>query len=64
MHPSHIALGILSLREVFLASYVHGYNTREFAEYMGYLDAKNLYPDFEFESYKTYVNGVLQSSST
>lgn len=63
LQPSNIALGILSLRELFIASYVHGYNTREFAEYMGYLDVKTLYPDFEFQPYEDYVKGVLEQIS-
>ncbi|GFG11759.1 NAD(P)-binding protein, partial [Aspergillus udagawae] len=56
---SDIALGVVSLREVFLASNVHGTNTPEYAKYLGYLDGKELYPDFTFLTYEDYVKEVL-----
>ena len=63
-NPSDAALGVVSLREVFVASNIHGANTAEYAEYLGYLDGKKLYPDFDFLSYKEYVRGVLGGKFT
>ncbi|KAL3439818.1 NAD(P)-binding protein [Aspergillus insuetus] len=55
-----VALGQLCLRDVFLASNVNGYNTPEYAEYLGYLSGKELYPDFEYLTYEDYVQEVLE----
>ncbi|KXH34641.1 isoflavone reductase [Colletotrichum nymphaeae SA-01] len=40
---------------------IRGENTPEYARYLGYLDARELYPDVEFTSFENYVRGILQT---
>lgn len=40
---------------------IRGENTPEYARYLGYLDARELYPDVELTSFENYVIGTLQS---
>ncbi|KAK7455636.1 isoflavone reductase [Colletotrichum acutatum] len=40
---------------------IRGENTPEYARYLGYLDARELYPDVELTSFKDYVRGILQT---
>ena len=49
---------------VFIIEYVHskyvrGDNTLANAEYLGYLNARELYPDFKPKSFEAYVQDVL-----
>ncbi|KAI9158085.1 Isoflavone reductase-like protein [Paramyrothecium foliicola] len=39
---------------------VRGDNTPEFARYLGYLDAKELYPDFKYITFKEYLTDALE----
>lgn len=38
---------------------VRGDNTPEYAEYLGYLSVKDLYPDFKFTPFESYIADVL-----
>lgn len=40
---------------------IRGENTPEYARYLGYLDARELYPDVELTSFENYVRGILQT---
>ncbi|KAK1458205.1 isoflavone reductase family protein [Colletotrichum melonis] len=40
---------------------IRGENTPEYARYLGYLDARELYPDVKFTSFENYVRGILQT---
>lgn len=39
-------------------------NTPEYAQYLGYLDAKELYPDLEVTSLEAYCREVLSGKAT
>ncbi|KAJ7644903.1 hypothetical protein FB45DRAFT_1053537, partial [Roridomyces roridus] len=41
------------------SKYVRGDNTPQYAAYLGYLDASQLYPDFHPISFKTYIGELL-----
>jgi hypothetical protein len=51
----------LYVKEYWLSKYVKEYNSREMALYLGYLDARELYPDFKprtfEETFKEVVTG-------
>lgn len=55
-----------SARIAFIASQlfyswgIRGDNTPEYAEYLGYLNGKDLYPDFEYVTFEDYVKEVLE----
>jgi hypothetical protein len=38
-------------------------NTPEHAKYLGYLDARELYPDFQPVKYTDYVNDVVKGTT-
>jgi hypothetical protein len=40
---------------------VRGDNTPEHAKYLGYLDAKELYPDFKATPLETYIQEAIQN---
>jgi len=41
------------------SKYVRADNTPEFAEYLGYLDARKLYPDFQPRTFTGFVEELL-----
>ena len=41
------------------SKYVRGDNTPEYAKYLGYLDARELYPDFKPTTFKEFVVELL-----
>jgi hypothetical protein len=43
------------MSEYLLSKYIRGDNSLENAKYLGYLDAKELYPDFKPISFSEYV---------
>ncbi len=42
---------------------IRGDNTPEHARYLGYLDARELYPDFEHVKLVDFVRGALQGTA-
>jgi hypothetical protein len=48
-----------STLEYEVSKYVREDNTPENAKYLGYLDAKELYPDFKPVSFKSYLTEVF-----
>jgi hypothetical protein len=56
------------LQGLFVSEYryswgIRGDNTPEYAEYLGYLNGKELYPDFEFTSFDAYINEMLEGKA-
>lgn len=45
--------------EYSYTKYVRKDNTPENAEYLGYLDGRKLYPDFEFMSFSEFVEELV-----
>jgi len=45
--------------QLFYSWGIRGDNTPENAEYLGYLNGKDLYPDFEYVTFEDYVKEVL-----
>ncbi|KAJ7286388.1 hypothetical protein C8J57DRAFT_1287529, partial [Mycena rebaudengoi] len=45
------------------SKYVRGDNTPEYAAYLGYLDAKDLYPDFSPRSFRQFVGELLEGKA-
>ena len=43
---------------------IRGDNTPEHAKYLGYLDARELYPDLEPSSFKSYVERAVEGNTT
>jgi hypothetical protein len=42
-----------------ISLYVRGDNTPENAKYLGYVDAHDLYPDFEYTSFDSFVDDLI-----
>jgi hypothetical protein len=42
------------------SKYVRGDNTPAYAEYLGYLDARKLYPEFQPKTFKEFVGELLE----
>lgn len=60
---------IMQSRDLLVNQYwysmgVRGDNTPEYARYLGYLDGKELYPDFEPISFETYCQELLDGKGT
>lgn len=53
----------LYVSEYRLSWGIRGDNTPEYAEYLGYLNGKELYPDFEFTSFDAFVNEMLEGKA-
>jgi hypothetical protein len=53
-----------SIYEYLLSWGIRGDNVPEYAQYLGYLDGKELYPDFEFVRFESYVREVLDGKGT
>jgi hypothetical protein len=43
--------------------YVRGDNDPEYAKYLGYLDARNLYPEFAPRSFEAYAKELLNGKA-
>ncbi|KAH7409047.1 isoflavone reductase family protein [Cadophora sp. MPI-SDFR-AT-0126] len=58
--PSNIRIrfGVMSAQYSY-SKYVRGDNTPEYAKYLGYLDARELYPDFKPTTFKEFVVELL-----
>jgi hypothetical protein len=50
------AIGVL---EYYYSLEIRGDNTPEHAEYLGYLNGKELYPDVQVETLEDYMKGVV-----
>ncbi|KAJ4182731.1 hypothetical protein NW755_010228 [Fusarium falciforme] len=57
------AFGRLSTNQLLLSWAIRGDNTPEYAKYLGYLDGKELYPDFEFTRFEDYVKAALEGTA-
>jgi hypothetical protein len=53
----------LYVAEYRLSWGIRGDNTPEYARYLGYLDGKELYPDFEFTPFESYVGELLEGKA-
>jgi hypothetical protein len=56
---------VQSMTMVYMSEYqmswgIRGDNAPEKAQYLGYLLAKDLYPDLEFTRFETFIAGVLE----
>jgi hypothetical protein len=49
----------LNVKEYWLSKYVRGYNSREMALYLGYLDARELYPEFKPRTFEETFKEVV-----
>lgn len=49
------AIGAFVLNQLFYSISIRGDNTPENARYLGYLDGKELYPDFKYLTVEEYV---------
>ncbi|KAM3513354.1 hypothetical protein MY11210_003038 [Beauveria gryllotalpidicola] len=49
----------LSTNQLLLSWAIRGDNTPEYAQYLGYLDGKELYPDFEYIKLEDYIKAAL-----
>ncbi|KAM0420646.1 hypothetical protein ACHAPT_011562 [Fusarium lateritium] len=52
----------LAVPQYLYNEWLNGDNLPEKAKYLGYLDAKDLYPDFEYIKFETYVDEVVNGS--
>jgi hypothetical protein len=50
----------VSMGEYNVSKYVRGDNTPEYAEYLGYIDARQLYPDFKPVSFENFLREVAE----
>lgn len=57
-----VALALVPL-QYNLSRTVRGDNQPEYAKYLGYLDSRDLYPDFEPRSFKSFVSEVLEGKA-
>lgn len=58
--PNHGLARMLSMAEEYKYSkYVRGDNTPACATYLGYLDARELYPDFQPKGFREFAREVL-----
>ncbi|KAL6401179.1 isoflavone reductase family protein [Ilyonectria robusta] len=56
------AFGALATQQLLLSWAIRGDNTPEYAGYLGYLDGKELYPDFEYVKFEDYVKAALNGT--
>ncbi|KAM0426092.1 hypothetical protein ACHAPT_008723 [Fusarium lateritium] len=54
--------GHLGINQLLLSWGIRGDNTPENAQYLGYLDGKELYPDFEYLKFEDYVKAALEGT--
>ncbi|KAJ7777377.1 hypothetical protein B0H16DRAFT_1407000 [Mycena metata] len=58
--PTNPFAGMMaSLQDYNYSKYVRGDNTLAYAAYLGYLDARELYPDFQPKGFEQFVRDVL-----
>lgn len=57
------AFGTLATQQLLLSWAIRGDNTPEYAGYLGYLDGKELYPDFEYVKFEDYVKAALNGTA-
>ena len=50
---------LLAAAQYAITKYVRGDNIPENAEYLGYVDAKKLLPDFKFKTYAEFVDDLM-----
>jgi hypothetical protein len=50
---------MLAAAQYAVSKYVRGGNTPENAAYLGYISAKELYPDFEYRGYAEFVDELV-----
>lgn len=53
----------LSTSQLLLSWAIRGDNTPEYAKYLGDLDGKELYPDFEFTKFEDYFKAALEGTA-
>ncbi|KAJ7687134.1 hypothetical protein B0H17DRAFT_939633 [Mycena rosella] len=64
MEPDNRPVRFVSMKEDYIYSkYVRGDNTPEYAAYLGYLDARELYPDFRPRSFKDFIAELLEGKA-
>ncbi|KAM6517834.1 hypothetical protein FSOLCH5_006603 [Fusarium solani] len=54
------AFSYLSTNQLLLSWAIRGDNTPDYARYLGYLDGKELYPDFTYVKFEDYVKAALE----
>lgn len=58
---------VLRVKKVYnqycLSVGIRGENTPEYAQYLGYLDGKQLYPDVKFIAYEDYLQEVVEGKA-
>ncbi|KAJ7656199.1 isoflavone reductase family protein [Mycena rosella] len=60
VEPDNLPARFLFIKEDYIYSkYVRGDNTPAYAAYLGYLDASELYPDFQPRTFKHFVTELL-----
>ncbi|KAI9929393.1 hypothetical protein ASPWEDRAFT_111376 [Aspergillus wentii DTO 134E9] len=57
------AFAKLSTSQLFYSWGIRGDNTPEYADYLGYLSGKDLYPDFEYATLRDYVVDALEGKA-
>ncbi|RSL59612.1 hypothetical protein CEP51_013894 [Fusarium floridanum] len=57
------ALGALTTYQLLHSWGIRGDNTPEYAAYLGYLDGKELYPDFKYTRFEDYVKAALDGAA-
>lgn len=61
-HDDPQLLMAIGLREYYYSLEIRGDNTPEHAEYLGYLNGKELYPDVQVETLEDYMKGVVDGT--
>jgi hypothetical protein len=56
---SFVKLAGIYMLQYCYSKYVRGDNTPEYAKYLGYLDARDLYPDFKPVTYREFLKELL-----
>ena len=58
-NPTHLNFGLRQFADYRYSQYVRGYNQIEYARYLGYLDAKELFPDFRPISFREFLQDLM-----
>ncbi|KAJ7769312.1 hypothetical protein B0H16DRAFT_1517440 [Mycena metata] len=56
---NQLAQIMASIQDYHYSKYVRGDNTPQYAAYLGYLDARELYPDFRPKGFEEFIHDVL-----
>ena len=51
------------MEQYFDSIRIRGDNTPEYAQYLGYLDCKDLYPDFEIHAFEDFIHEALDGKA-